>query len=240
MRTIPLGRMPGHTSKAAKPRQARPAVRRQWAAVALATVALAASGAGLAAHAGQQRTAELVTVATTSLPAGTLITPSDLAGQEVLVPGSAPRTPSDTAAGLVGRVLLVPVTAGQEVFPEDAVARSSGGAMRQISFGLPPSHALAGALRVGDRVDVLATSGSGSGAITTVLGRALAVTAVTLPQGGLSAASDPSIDVTVACPDSETALQIANGAAGQTIWLDLANGAGRPDDPGTYQLSFSG
>ena len=240
MRTIPSGKMSGRTSKPAPPRQAKPAVRRQWASVALATAAMAASGADLAAHAGQQTRPEVVTVAATTLPAGTLITKADLTRQEVLVPQGVPRPMPGAMAGLVGRVLLVPVARGQQVFPQEAAAASSGDAMRQISFGLPISHALAGALRAGDRVDVLATSGTGSGAITTVLGRALAVTAVTTPQGGLSAASDPSIDVTVACPDSQTALQIANGAAGQTVWLDLANGAARPDDPGTYQLSFSG
>lgn len=240
MRAPSLGRLPGRTSKPAAPRQARPAIRRQWVAVSLAVAAIAASGADLAAHAARPTLLEKVTVAATSLPAGTVVTAADLAEVDLLVPRGFSQPPPAPLGQLVGRVLLVPVTRGQQVFADEAAAPKSGRAMRQISFGLPLSHALAGALEVGDRVDVLATSGTGSGAVTTVLGRALAVTAVTAPQSGLSAASDPTIAVTLACPDSETALQIANGAASQTIWLDLANGAARPDDPGTYQLSFSG
>ena len=240
MRAPTLGKLPGRTSKPAAPRQARPAVRRQWVAIGLSVAAIAASSADLAAHAAQPTRVEQVAIAATGLSAGTVVTAADLYRVAMQVPRGVSLPPPLTLGNLVGRVLLIPVARGQEVFANEAAAPRSGKAMRQISFGLPLSHALAGALAVGDRVDVLATSGTGSGATTTVLGRGLAVTAVTVPQAGLSAASDPTIAVTLACPDSETALQIANGASSQTIWLDLANGVAPPDDPGTYQLSFSG
>jgi Flp pilus assembly protein CpaB len=109
----------------------------------------------------------------------------------------------------------VPVAAGAPI-PRAALA-TPGQQTASFTLAVPVLHALAGGLRPGDRVTVLATFTNAAGqAVTRVVGRHLEVIAVGQASG--FEASSQSIPVTVALPDPS----LASGLA-------LANEAGKLD-----------
>ena len=182
-----------------------------------------------------------VLAATRSLVAGQILDQSDLAPITISSDAQlAGEVLASELGSVTGTVLTADVAKGSIISSGELAAPQTGKLDREISFAIPASHALGAELGAGDRIDVLATVGNGASAITTVLGRALKVTNVVLPPAGLGSPNDPPVTITVACPDSMTALAIANGAASATLWIDLANSANAPNDSGTYQVSFSG
>ena len=211
-----------------------------WLGVALAAVGLLLSAKAIATIPKLSHS-QSVSVSKRYLSAGTVISIGDFTSVNI---SSISGLPGAVLAGSLtyqtGRVLKLSLTKGAILYSSETSAATSGRSLRLISFAVPESHALGGALVDGDRIDVMATSGSGASSITTVLGRALLVTSVLTPPGGLGSPSDLAITLTVACPDSMDALAIANGASSATLWIDLANAANPPDDSGTYQVSFTG
>jgi Flp pilus assembly protein CpaB len=70
----------------------------------------------------------------------------------------------DDAGVLDGAVALAPLGAG-ELVQSSAVARPAGGTgTAQVSFAVPPSDALGGRMKPGERVDILAVYGTGPSA----------------------------------------------------------------------------
>ena len=124
-----------------------------------------------------------VFVAAADLDAGHVLTRSDLAETEV-------RGSASLIAGLervgrgapVGRVLRTPIRAGAAI-SVDAV----GGAValgRDVTIPVTPEHALGGAIRPGDRVDVFATFDKGTDAARTLtVARGATVRGVTESDG---------------------------------------------------------
>ena len=212
----------------------------RWIGVLLALIGIALSFYALAAIPKTQRQLAVL-VATRSLVAGQILGPGDLAPITISSDTQlAGEVLASELAAITGKVVTADVAKGSIISNGELVAPQAGKLDREISFAVPASHALGTALSVGDRIDVLSTAGNGATAVTTVLGRALKVDSVSLPPAGLGSPNDPPVTITVACPDSMTALAIANGAASATLWIDLANSAKAPDDSGTYQVSFSG
>jgi Flp pilus assembly protein CpaB len=180
---------------------------------------LAVSAVGYIAVAARARTVSSeVVVAAHNLPAATRLTTSDLrlvkltAGQELL----AQLVPAAGETGLLGRRLATPVLAGLPVGRESVA--SPGGGPAAFTLTVPALHALGGNLAVGDRVSVLATFSSTSGAATSrVIARHLVVLAVGQPPSGIDQSS-ATVPVTVALPDPGVASELA-----------LANSVGKID-----------
>jgi hypothetical protein len=72
----------------------------------------------------------------------------------------------DDAGSLVGRLVLAPLAPGDLLSRSALVADGGIADAHRISFAIDPADALGGDLRVGERIDVLATYGSGDGAYT--------------------------------------------------------------------------
>ena len=182
-------------------------------------VLLAVSAVGYIAVAARARThSSDVVVAAHNLPAGTRLTTADLrlvklsAAQELL----AQLVPATDETSLVGRRLTTPALAGLPVARE-SVAQPGGGPAA-FTLTVPALHALPGDLAIGDRVSVLATFTSTTGAATTrVIARHLVVLAVGQPPAGIDQSST-TVPVTVALPDPGVASELA-----------LANNVGKID-----------
>jgi len=168
---------------------------------------LAVSAVGYIAVAARSRThSSEVVVAAHNLPAGTRLTTRDLrlvklsAGQELLrqlVPAT-------------------PVLAGLPVARE-SVAQPGGGPAA-FTLTVAAMHALGGNLAIGDRVSVLATFTSATGAASArVIARHLVVLSVGQPPAGIDQSSS-TVPVTVALPDPGIASELA-----------LANSVGKID-----------
>jgi hypothetical protein len=153
--------------------------------------------------------------------------PPEVAGG--VVPGTA-------VEHLVGQVVLVPLEPG-DLLNRTQVADGGGVADAQmLSFALPRRSAVAGTLRAGERVDVLATYGSGEGAYTAYIVRGVPVLRVSAPDGGpLGDASEVLLTVAVGALEDVQAL----GHAVTTAELLVTRSTARVGDgdraPGAYR-----
>ena len=169
----------------------------------------------------------------------------DLRGDEPLEPGelvpAQVRLPADVAVAyarvtddLEGAVLVRPVVAGELIpraWVQTGAVATEG---RSMTIPVTPEHAVGGALRSGDRVDVYATFHSGDErARTTVLVRAVEVLDV-VETGGLVVGEDAVVGLTVAVTPSEAA-RLA--FAIRTAELDVALVAGTGEDAGPGTVS---
>ncbi|MDX6516535.1 MAG: Flp pilus assembly protein RcpC/CpaB [Gaiellaceae bacterium] len=171
-----------------------------------------------------------VLAAARALPAGTLLSSSDLRTTRIAASADVLSTfaaPADVSA-VLGHRLSAPVSAGAPL-PRSALAPVAGG---QSSFTLvvPFGHALGGNLHPGDRISVVATFGSDSGSAQS---RALARNLVVLDVGRPASVGDPNtavIPVTVALPDPALATQLAlaNSTAKIDLLLEPAAGSSAP------------
>ena len=120
-----------------------------------------------------------VLIATHSLPAGRILSASDLtsAGLSGSRQVLATLVPTSEQSILVGRALTVPVAAGAPI-PQAALAGSHGAAS-SLTLAVPALHALPGQLAPGDHITVLATFTSSTGQTQTrAVARNLEVLAV--------------------------------------------------------------
>lgn len=131
-------------------------------------------------------------VAVAAVPAGTLLAdtaavqttfrqvaldlPAELAARAVHV---------DAAADLVGRRVISALEPGDLLLGSAVAAAGADHGTTTFSFSVPADAAVGGALTVGDRIDVLATVGSGADATTAYVVRAAPLSAVAAHGGGL-------------------------------------------------------
>ncbi|HET9732695.1 MAG TPA: RcpC/CpaB family pilus assembly protein [Acidimicrobiales bacterium] len=152
-------------------------------------------------------------VAGTDLEPGQRLSPADLRLEPMQLPASLASASAFTSVGqLQGAFVVAPLRAG-DLVQASSVARSGPDLVR-ISFAVDTTRALDGRLTAGDRVDVLATFGTGASATTKDIVPAAEVLAVRETAGSLS--SSPSLGVTLGVADTAEAIAVANAAnAGQ-------------------------
>lgn len=151
-----------------------------------------------------------VYAAASDLDAGHVLTRADLTPVDLRGPASLTRTLERVAGGPpVGRVLRTSVRAGAPI-PLDALGDVEPPG-RELTVPVTPEHALGGALRAGDRVDVLASFDKGTDAARTLtVARDASVRSVTRADGlfGQQEGAITAVTVTVV-PDSAVALAFA-------------------------------
>jgi Flp pilus assembly protein CpaB len=204
---------------------------------------VAASALGVyAAH--QQATQGPTTayvVARRDLPVGTRLTADDLTALPMELPEVVAHHAAFTAEGpLVGATTVGPIRRGELVQAGDVVQRKAGTPTDlELSFEIDRSHALAGTLRSGERVDVLATFGAGGDTYTVTVVRGALVLDAGQGRSALGAADD-SLTVTVAVPTADDALAITHAVnAGE---VNLVRTAGTAPGPAgqTYRAPAAG
>jgi Flp pilus assembly protein CpaB len=171
-----------------------------------------------------------VLAAARDIPAGTVIDAHSLRVTSVHVDSAVQATLLDASAldALRGRVAVEHISAGSLLARNALRAASAGEAPRAMSFPIPRSRAIGGALVVGDRVDVLSvhrTTGR-SGYVATDV-QVLAFS--TRGSGPLQGSDDASVTIAI---DSAGAARIAAALEVGTITLVRATGAA-PLQPGT-------
>lgn len=151
-----------------------------------------------------------VFVAATDLDAGHVLTRADLDSVELRAPASLIRTLEPVRSGPpVGRVLRTAVRGGAPLSAD--VLGPVAPAGRDLTVPVTPEHALGGAVRAGDRVDVLATFDKGTDvARTLTVAQDATVRRVTQSEGlfGQHDGALTSVTVTVD-PDAAVALAFA-------------------------------
>jgi Flp pilus assembly protein CpaB len=193
--------------------------RRPLAAVLAAVAVLAGVQAATAPPAPSRE----VVVAARDLPGGRPLTSDDL-GRHRLPVEAVPAGAVSDPTSLLGRTLAAPVRRGEAVTDVRVVGEGllAGYPMRVASPVRIGDAAVAGLLRVGDRVDVVATDpGTGK---TRVVSQAAPVIALPRERGNESTAATGLAGgalVVVAVPP-DTAVELAGAAAGDLLSVILA------------------
>ena len=196
-------------------------------------VTLAALGAFLVATNGKGEPKGRFVVVTHDVAPGATLTATDLQVIAVDLPAEQARVTARSVTQVQGAVTRGPLSKGAFVHsaevggaaPEAAALSTT---YRELSVAVAAGRAVAGSIRPGDRVDVLASS---DGA-TFVLAQQVLVIGAT--SGGNSLGGD-HFTVTLALDKPEAVLAIVHGASNDKLTLVRST---RTDDtlPGSYQL----
>ncbi len=138
---------------------------------------------------------------------------------------------------LDGAVALAPIAAG-ELVQRSAVAPPTNGSgpgrSHQFSFTVERDRALNGELRRGERVDLLATYGSGDAAYTAVVARSALVVSVG-DGGGATLGSGGKLALTIELTDAGSVVRVAHASQVAAITLVRSTGVAEPIGPDVYR-----
>ena len=224
---------PPSAAPAARPLTRRRALPGGRAVVGGFLVALAALGIFAAYTSATAPPTTGYAVARHDLPLGTRIGPGDLALLPMELPPESAAGAFSDARRLVGRIVVGPIHKGDLIQGGDVVDKQSGPDEIELSVPVEADRALAGALRPGEEVDVVATFGSGAEAFTALVVRAARVIAVNQGRGPLPAGSAET--VTVAVRRGDDALAIVHALNTGQIALIRTSGAGAVPPGSVYQ-----
>lgn len=182
-------------------------------------------------------------VATTSIEPGTrLVTLTDVGERFGTIAIDLPAevagatVPGAEVEQLVGQVVVAPLEPGDLLSRSQVVGDGDVTDTQTLSFALPRRAAVSGALRPGERIDVLATYGSGEGAYTAFVVRGIPLLRVAAPNGG-PLGDDGEVLLTVAVSALEDVQAL--GHAVTTAELLVTRSTARHGDdapaPGAYR-----
>lgn len=197
-------------------------------------VALAALGTFVAARGTGGGPSHDYVVAAHDIVAGTTLRASDLRTEGVDLPGSmAGRAFTDPSA-VIGRITTTALANGELVQASAVVEGDAADPRFQLSIPVERSRALDGSLVAGEKVDLLATYGTGSDAITLVVVRGADVLRVDQGQRGTLTANNDTI-ILIAVANSDDALAVTHAAQAGKITVVRATAARADDGPDSYQ-----
>jgi len=130
-----------------------------------------------------------IVVATRTIAPGERIDAASITVRTVVMDADLATHDFSSVAQVVDGVALAPITEGAAIARSAVLADPSGERVRQFSFPVDRDRALNGDLRAGERVDVMATYGTGVESATTVITREALVLRVSEQRTGSLAAS---------------------------------------------------
>lgn len=224
------------TVNGARPLPRRRAAPGGRAVVGGLLVAVAAVGT-FAAYAGATADHRVAyVVAAHDLEPGHRISRADLSTAPMqLPPAMSARLAFRQPASLVGALVVGPLSAGELVQAGDVAAGPPAAGDRELSFDIKASRAVDGTLAPGDRVDVLATYGSGTDQVTVAVVTGVAVVARTEVSATLGAAGDQTEVITLALPDPGQTLAVTQAVNGGQVMLVRSTGAPPATDGASYR-----
>jgi Flp pilus assembly protein CpaB len=188
-------------------------------------VSTAALAAFLAASGASGSPQQSVVVSRRALAVGERLDSSTLATTTVDTRTAESLRAFPSVDALAGAVALAPIGEGELVQRSAVLTGGPTEPTRQFSFPVDRERALNGDLRAGERVDVLATYGSGSDATTTVLARDANVIRVTDAKSG-SLGSSGKLIVTLALTSPDQLLDAVHAAQVASITVVRSTLAG--------------
>lgn len=229
------------TRRIARPRSL-PGGRAVVGALLVAAAAVATFAAYLDATATPDRS---FLVATAPIDPGTrLLSMEDVSARFGTVPVdlhgdvAARLVDADAVAELVGQVVVAPLAAGDLLSTSQLVADGGVERAQTLSFALPRTAALGGTLQPGERIDVLATFGSGDSAYTAFVVRGVPLLRVTAPDGG-TIASGSEVILTVAVTELVDVQALGHAVHTASVFVTRATAAARDGvaAPGAYRAA---
>jgi hypothetical protein len=141
---------------------------------------------------------------------------------------AARAVPVEELDALVGQVLLAPLERGDLLVRSALVDQRADGGDDVLSFALPRTAAVAGALRPGERIDIVATYGSGTTATTDYVVRGVRLLGVSAPDVGVVGGSS-ELTLTVALPSPDDVLSLGHAISTADVFVVRAGTGGDGD-----------
>ena len=170
-------------------------------------------------------------VASADLEPGATIEAGDLQLVTMRLPSPVRSRVISRMDDLLDATVLGPVAKGELIQIGNVIKKAGGPKSREFSFPVEAAFADAGRVRSSDRVDVLATFGSGESAETRVIAAGALVAHVDHPSGGLGAARETLV-VTLAITSDMDPLALAGAVANAKIMLLRTTGTTSSDSVG--------
>ena len=218
--------MPGRPSRRSARRRsdepvrvaARPAVMPGTRAVVGALLCVLAALLTIAAYARANRAPTTTyVVAAGDLEPGAAIERNDVQLVTMHLPAPLRARAVDRIDDLIGATLLGPVAKGELVQIGNVIKKAGGPSSQEFSFPISSAFAAAGRLRGGERVDVIATFGTGEAADAQIVDR---------PASGLGASGDTLVVTLAVTPDVD-AVRLARAVAVGKVMLVRTTGVER-------------
>lgn len=171
------------------------------------------------AHAGPRQS---WVVARHALPPGARLAADDLSKLAIDLPPVVAARAFHEPSELVGATLIAPLAAGDLVQATAVVAKPSAPPSREVTFTVPRAT-LGASIEDGERVDIVATYGTGGDAFSTVVLRQAIVLA--LNRGNSRVSDEGEVAVTVAVDDPNDAIALVHAAQIAKVTLVRATGA---------------
>jgi Flp pilus assembly protein CpaB len=176
---------------------------------------------------GRQGATEGVVVARRPVQVGRRLTAEDLAVEQVALPEDVAATTFRRPDDVVGAVALVPYERGAIVERAGLAPAGRDALGAQLSFAVDRAHALDGDLQVGDRVDLVATYGTGDTARTERVARSVRLVAVDGDAHG-SLDAPGKLVVTVELSGDDDLVQVAHATDVAAVSLVRPGSSDRP------------
>ena len=218
-------------------RQALPSGR---AVVGGFLVAVSALGVYLAWSGATQGPTEQFVVAARDLPIGTRLSADDLEVVAMDLPRSlAANAAFDDANDLDGVKVVNPIRKGELVQASALVVAGSQADALEVSFAIEASRAVAGGLKPGEFIDVLATFGAGADTYTTTVLQGSRVLDITESGGALGSTDARVITLAVANADEARAVAHAVNVA-KIMLVRSAPSPTKSEQGGMYRAPAAG
>lgn len=227
----------------AQPKNSRRALPRVVVGASLITVSVV--GLTYAFSATSRTVTTAVLVPSADIPPDQALVPSDFTSLKLALPkalaGSFIADPSE----LVGKVGLSMLKQGQPVEPQE-LSIAPPNADRVLTLEVPSAQAVEGELIPGDRVDVLATYGTGASATTITAGQSVLVLTSQALQGSFASGGSRTISITLAATSYTEAMAIAQAQIAAKVTLVRSTGSAKPTNaqliypPGTTLAPLPG
>ena len=196
-------------------------------------VAAAAVGLFAAATTAGRQPGHPYVVAERALTAGTRLEAGDLTLAQIELPPTLRARAFDDASALAGATLLAPLGSGELIQISAVIAGGTTAGSRELTFTVERGR-IGPTIRDGERIDLLATYGTGDDAYTLVAGRDLPVITVDRTRVGVGETSP--VFVTVAVGDQAQEVALSHAAQVGKLTVVRTTGAAPTDGPApTYR-----
>jgi len=175
-------------------------------------VATAAVGLFVAYTDAGRGSSHVFAVARHEIKVGAVLSPDDLILRPMSLPPSLEARAFDDLITLRGAIAVAPMAAGELVQSSAVVARRGGPGTAEISFPID-RHRIPPSTKNGERIDLVATYGSGTDAFSEVVARQAMVLSIERTAGGLGDGASVVLTVAVGKPADAWALVHAGEVA---------------------------
>jgi Flp pilus assembly protein CpaB len=222
---------PLSTGRRVAGRSSRPNGR---AALGALLVVLSGVGLYIATVSSTKERMTTYVVAAKDITRGHIVTPADVRTEPMRLGSGVSQRAFPDPSVLVGAVALVPLSAGELI--QVSAVQQGGAALRDMSFPIEASRAVAGDISPGDRIDVVATFDRDGATVTETVLRGLDVLAI--DGTTLDAASSTPLVIRVGVNDHTQQEVLAHAVNSAKLFVVRANDASStPQEAGSTPLS---